>query len=349
MQVATCCADPGLDASVVAVLTAGAMSGHRCDGVADLVRVWGTVTAVVLDVDAARQIVEAPLPSGPAVFVVCDDMVGSADAWRLAAAVRAAAVVALPGGQPLLLDALLGCLGGAGGAGSAAHPLTVGVVGSGAGAGASTLAVLLAAAAARAGRRPVLIDGDPTAGGLDLLLGAEAEAGARWGDVLASAAPSAVATQRTEVAGIGLLSWGRSAAEPPSSRQIGEVIAALGDASDVVVTDAGRHDAGRWLIGCRHVIVVCSRQVRGAASAAVLGQSVKTERMALVTTGIGPAELSPAEVSEAVGLPLLGELPYDVAVARRAAAGRLHHLPRRGRVARAADRILRSLDAETAA
>ena len=55
----------------------------------------------------------------------------------------------------------------------------IGVVGGCGGAGASTFACVLAATAAT-GWPAVLVDLDPVAGGIDVLLGIEAVPGARW-------------------------------------------------------------------------------------------------------------------------------------------------------------------------
>ena len=57
--------------------------------------------------------------------------------------------------------------------------LIVGVTGARGGAGASILASMLALTAARQGLRPLLVDGDPLGGGLDLMLGLEQADGLR--------------------------------------------------------------------------------------------------------------------------------------------------------------------------
>ncbi len=66
--------------------------------------------------------------------------------------------------------------------GRAPAPL-VAVVGGRGGAGASVLATALALTAARRDLEVTLLDLDPLGGGLDLLLGAEAAPGLRWGDL----------------------------------------------------------------------------------------------------------------------------------------------------------------------
>ena len=62
----------------------------------------------------------------------------------------------------------------------------VAVVGGRGGAGATTLACALAVTAARAGRRVLLVDGDPLGGGIDLVFGGEGDRGLRWPDLEAA-------------------------------------------------------------------------------------------------------------------------------------------------------------------
>lgn len=79
------------------------------------------------------------------------------DVWRRAVEIGAEHVLRLPDAEGWLVDQIANAAEGVG-----RPALTVGVIGGRGGSGASTLACALAVTAARAGRRTMLIDGDPT-------------------------------------------------------------------------------------------------------------------------------------------------------------------------------------------
>ncbi len=106
--------------------------------------------------------------------------------WVRAVQLGAEHVLFLPDAEAWLLDRIADAAEGDG-----PPAVTVAVLGGRGGAGASTLACALAVTAARAGRRTMLIDGDPLGGGLDVLLGGETARGLRWPDLAARAGGSA--------------------------------------------------------------------------------------------------------------------------------------------------------------
>lgn len=108
-------------------------------------------------------------------------VVGSAEddagAWRSAAALASSRVVILPQGAGWLAEHLGRRLA------PAASGRVVGVLGAVGGCGVTTVTAWCARHAARHGRRTLLVDGQPDAGGLDLALGTEDRPGVRWRDL----------------------------------------------------------------------------------------------------------------------------------------------------------------------
>jgi secretion/DNA translocation related CpaE-like protein len=102
----------------------------------------------------------------------------SPECWQNAVALGAEHVVSLPEAERWLIDRLADTEEG-----PTRNGRIVGVMGAGAGAGASTFAVTLALGAAARSLRVLLVDGDPLAGGLELLLGMEDMPGIRWDDL----------------------------------------------------------------------------------------------------------------------------------------------------------------------
>src|SRR5690606_10567108 len=134
-----------------------------------------------------------------------------------------------------IVGALVRALDGSG------EACAIAVVGAAGGVGASTLAAATAGLAARRDLSPVLIDGDPTGGGLDLVAGAEDSTGSRWDDLDGAVghvgAAELVATLPVH-RGLALVSFGRSG--PPVGGAT-PVIAAAMRGFDVVVADVPRH------------------------------------------------------------------------------------------------------------
>lgn len=340
MEVAVRCADPVVAASVATVVGAAAGTATSCPDAAALEAAWRTVDAVVVDAESAADLAEHRRPPGPAVVVVFDDATPAPAAWTAGALLRAVAVVGLPTGEPLLLDALQTAPGR-----SPSGGRVVGVVGSGGGAGASTLAVLLAAAAAREGRAAGLVDADPGAGGLDLLMSAEAQPGPRWPDLLAAPVPHPLLGTPLVVDGVALVSWSRSMPpRPVPPWLLGEVVDRLRTDRDLVVLDIGRDHVQPAAGSCDAVVLVCARQVRAVAAAALLAAELDgVGDRRLVTAGTGAADLRAEDAADAVGWPLAAALPADAAVARAGAWGDLHRLSRRNRSMRAVRRLLADL------
>src|SRR4051794_9015027 len=174
--VAVCCDDLGLMADARRLCAAAGLDVEVA-GTPDVRRWWSSAAAVLLDAAAAGQLAGQGLPRRPRVAVLVRD--DEPTAWRFAVSLGAEQVAVLPMDEPAVLRGVLSAGAVSGGA------AVVACVPASGGAGASTVAVGLALAAARRGTDTLLVDTDPTGGGLDLLLGAEHAPGLRWPDIAA--------------------------------------------------------------------------------------------------------------------------------------------------------------------
>lgn len=218
-------------------------------------------------------------------------------------------LLALPGDRERLLALLLAC-GPTGPSG-----VVVAVAGGRGGAGASTLACALAVTAARAGRRVLLLDADPTSGGLDLVLGAEDVAGLRWPEVAGLRGPvsgQALLDSLPCVDGVHLLSAARPPSRGPEPAAVEAVVTAGARSADLVVADLGRamHPAAEVVLAeATLALLVVPAEVRAVASALVaVPRLTRARRAAVVVRGPAPSGLRPDTVASLVGLPLQGWL-----------------------------------------
>ncbi|WP_190143721.1 septum site-determining protein Ssd [Streptomyces glebosus] len=236
---------------------------------------------------------------------------------RLAVALGAERVLALPDGERWLADRIADAVEGVG-----PPALTVGVIGGCGGAGASTLAGALAVTAARTGRRTLLVDGDPLGGGLDVLLGGEKEKGLRWPAFAESrgrVACGALAESLPRLHSFRVLSWDRGSdvtIPPPAMRA---VMAAARRRGGVVVVDLPRRvdaaaaealaqvDMGLLLVPTELRAVAAAQRV-AAGVQKVLGDLRVVARGAPGRHGHG---LPPDEIARLMELPLAGEVPWE--------------------------------------
>jgi secretion/DNA translocation related CpaE-like protein len=205
-------------------------------------------------------------PPDAAVVVVAQEPV-PAQVWQRALAVGARQVAVLPDAQAWLLECLA----------EAAEPATrrcpvLGVIGGRGGAGASVLAAAAARAASGLGARTLLIDADPLGGGVDLLLGAEDEPGARWPDLATARGwiqPGPLLAGLPKADGLSFLSWARDAGEVPVEA-MAAVLSGARYGCDLVVADLARGlPAGTGVVAraCTRIILVSPAEVRAAAAA----------------------------------------------------------------------------------
>lgn len=204
------------------------------------------------------------------------------------------------------------------------HPV-IGVVSGCGGGGASVLAATLAGCAGepRSGGglgRAFLIDCDPLGGGIDVLLGCEQVPGPRWGQVRLRGGfldPAVLLDT--------LPRWGRvrflaaDTPDGPGPESLAGVIAAAASVAPVVL------DLPRWpsavrtvaLHRCDHVVLVTPAEVRAVTSSAVVSAGLDDRITGVAVRGVSRS-LPAGRIGVLLGLPVLGEIPYDPASLRPA-------------------------------
>ena len=306
--VAVCCDDLGLMADARR-LAATAGWDVEVAGPLDAHRWWSSAGVVLLDSAAAAQLAAQGLTRRPQVALLTrhDDPA----AWRLAVLLGADQVATLPTDDGALLRGVLAVHTSRGSA------LTVACVPAVGGAGASTLAAGIALAAARAGAETLLVDTDPTAGGLDLLLGAEHAPGLRWPDIAAldPDTPGEVILEGLvrPVPRLRLLSWDRRPDVDTGHPRHRWPLDVGHTGLELVVVDAPRPGVAAVIPSSGVALLVVTAGVRQTVAAASLATRLQTQGIdvRLVVRGAGRGGLRAAEVATAVGLPLALALPED--------------------------------------
>ncbi|GAA2172754.1 CpaE-like family protein [Arthrobacter parietis] len=290
---------------------------------------------VLLDCNSARHAV-----SGCAVIVVGLDS-DEAAAWTAASRCNADRVAILPQAAGWLAEHL-GMLQRVRDAGT-----VVGVLGAVGGVGASTISVWLAASAASRELHPLLVDGDPFGGGLELSLGGESVPGVRWpdlGEVRGTLNPEQLIHALPSLGGFSLLSMGT---EPPApgilaSSAVPPIMEAARGAFNLTVVDVARGWSadGSLLPYCDSVLIVVPGRVRAISAArALVAQLQPLPVRALVRGPLGP-DLDPDRVADAIGVPNAGYLPYLRAAVGSENQGRVLDLARHRAVRACARSVL---------
>ncbi|OBI90835.1 hypothetical protein A9X01_10900 [Mycobacterium asiaticum] len=302
-------------------------------------KTWSAAAAVVLDQAAADRYGQTALPRRAHVSILTSTEAG-VDTWTAAVAVGAERVLRVPQQEEELVAELARAAEAA--RDESALGEAVAVVGSCGGAGASLFAVALALVASEA----LLLDLDPWAGGIDLVLGSESTPGLRWPDLALQG---------------GRLNWPAMREALPRHRGISVLSGTRrgyeADAGPVdAIVDAGRRggvtvvcDLPRRLTEATHValdgadlVVMVSRcDVRACAAAATLGPVLASinPNLGLVVRGPAPGGLRAAEVADITGLPLLAAMRAEPRLAERLEHGGLR-LGRRSALAAAARSVL---------
>ncbi|MFG2219082.1 MULTISPECIES: septum site-determining protein Ssd [unclassified Streptomyces] len=272
---------------------------------------WEQAPMVLVGDDAAQRCRGAVRRRG--VMLVGRDQ-DTPDVWRRAVEIGAEYVLRLPDAEGWLVDQIANAAEGVG-----RPALTVGVIGGRGGSGASTLACALAVTAARAGRRTMLIDGDPLGGGIDVLLGGERAEGMRWPDFAHSkgrVGGGALEESLPALHGLRVLSWGRDdwVVIPPQAIQA--VLAAARRLGGVVVVDLPRRvdeSVAEALAQLDLGLLVVPGELRAVAAAKRVASmaGMILDDLRVVSRGPYAAGLDERWVAQALGLPLAGELPLD--------------------------------------
>ncbi|SEH60434.1 helicase/secretion neighborhood CpaE-like protein [Mycolicibacterium rutilum] len=304
-------------------------------------KVWTGAVAVVCDAGAAQRCAARAMPRRRHVVLVSPRDPGAAE-WQAAIAVGAQRVVTLPAEDGALMAELA----------EAAESLhdgadrgaVVSVVAGRGGAGATVFAAALARVASDA----LLIDADPWSGGIDLVLGAEADAGLRWPDLELGTGRVNFAALREALpraGGVSVLSAGRGAdGGEVAAASLGAVIDAGSRGGVTVVCDVPRRSttAAEAALGSADLaVLLTTADVRSAAATAALASWVPTinPNCGLVVRGPAPGGLRSAQIADIVGLPLLAAMRPHPGIAQTLERGALR-LRRRSPLTDAANKVL---------
>jgi secretion/DNA translocation related CpaE-like protein len=271
-------------------------------------QVWAAASAVLLDLEGAARCAGAALPRRSRIFVVSGSGPAPSD-WPLLIDVGAQRILTLPTDEVELVSALSEA------AESAREPRRRGavlaVVGARGGAGASVFATALAHAATS----PLLVDLDPWGGGIELVVGCEAESGLRWSELALqsgrvgwSALQAALPAHR----GISVLSASRAGAAVDAAA-LDAVVDAGARGGATVICDLPRRATPAVetaLAVADLVVVVTPADVRSCAAATAIGAwlTATNANVGLVVRGPAPGGLTAAEVARTVGLPQLASM-----------------------------------------
>lgn len=290
--------------AVLAAAAAQELTARAVTSLEDLAAGWRAAGAVFIADELAEQVVGRALPHRSDVFLVGANE-RALTAWSAPLGAR---VIGLPAGA-----AWLGVVLGGEGAGSGLAPV-VAVLGGSGGVGASTLAGTLACLAVTGDATSALVDADLIGGGIDLLLGAEQTGGWRWPRL--TGAEGHVGDLRgylPVVDGVTLVSMARGPAIDLASDPMAAIVGSLRRGHDLVVVDPGRAltvAARESLRLATRILVVVHGGIRSVAAAREVVRTHQLEGAELVLRR-GSLGITAAMVADAVGLPVVAELPED--------------------------------------
>ncbi|MGI8664811.1 MAG: septum site-determining protein Ssd [Jatrophihabitans sp.] len=194
----------------------------------------------------------------------------------------------------------------------------IGVLSGCGGAGASVFASILAGCSAARSGHAFLIDCDPLGGGIDVLLGCEQLPGPRWAQVRLRGGPLDPMVLRESLPrwqDVSLLA--ADTALPLDPHAVGQVIDSAASASPVLLDLPRAHSPVRAAAvqRCDRIVLVTPAEVRGVTASALVALELDPARTSLVVRG-SSRSLPARRIGEFLGLPVLGELPFDPASLR---------------------------------
>ncbi len=195
------------------------------------------------------------------------------------------------------------------------------------------------------------MDGDPLGPGLDLVLGAEDAGGLRWADLAMVRGPlpgGTLAKGLPVIDGVHVLAWNRDAVPVPVVPQALPAVLKTGLSEyDLVILDLPRRpDALTGLAGFVDLgLIVVPAEVSAASAAAKVAIQIYNgvEAIGLVIRGPAPTGLTAADISAALGLPILAQVRAESGLAAALDRGEPPGLRTRGPLARACRAILEDL------
>lgn len=290
----------------------------------ELRRVAGRGEAVVVDKLMASSF-GSNLGHPRVLFVAADP--GPID-WQWAFTVGAVAGFVIPAQAPELLRSLSRADMPRG-----AINLSIGVVGAVGGCGTSTFAVALAR---ELGEGAVLVDADPTSGGLDLLVGAENTVGARWNDLrltTGSINPEDLRAALPEDEGLAFLTCSRSAGAVHAleAQEVHAAASTLRQYPLVVDLSPRLPDWEEVAAALQLIVVLVPAEIRAVSAARPLLASLKANVVVLLRHR-GWSGLTVAEVERLAGCEVLAEISQANALVKRSEMQGLSDCPRQLRV-----------------
>jgi secretion/DNA translocation related CpaE-like protein len=335
------------------VLRLGALAGADVEVVTastGVPVVWRSAAVVVVGSDLAAALAATGLPRRPDVVVVAGDEPDPA-LWRATVDLGAAHLLSLPADEQQLVELLSDAVEE-----RTAGSSLIAVIGACGGAGASTVAAALAVTSARAGST-LLVDSDRYGGGLDVLLGAEQQPGARWSDLVGTRgrlSAAALTEALVQLDGLAVLSWDRGGSAELSAETATAVLAAATRGFRRVIVDLPRRldDASTVFAAAADLVVmVVPATVRATAAAAVVGADVLRHCGAvhLVVRDPSDRRLTVAEIAGALGLQVVAVVQSEAAVVAAAERGEPPLRRPRGSLAEACGVVLAASTAQPAA
>jgi secretion/DNA translocation related CpaE-like protein len=292
---------------------------------------WSTAPMVLLDESGVAACQAEGLPRRGSVIVLTTTEPEPPELWKRSMAVGAERVLTLPGAGPWLVNELAEAAEGPPGKGGR----VLAVLGARGGAGASVFTVAVGLIALKAGDNTLIVDCDPRGGGLDVVLGAEAEEGLRWPDmqlsagrVAASSLHMALPTRKRGRARLSLLSGARRG-EGPAPDAVGAVVDAGRRAGDVVVCDIPRRiDQAAWAAIDRAdlTVIVTPAELRACLTAKQAAEELakRGAPVQLIVRGPSPGGLRVDEIAAAVGIPVLTTMRPEPQLAQSLERGDFH-------------------------
>lgn len=277
---------------------------------ATALRSWSSAPVVLVGPDLAPALAAHSPTRRPDVFLLS---LAEPD-YKAAVELGADRVLALPQGEPWLVQALADTVDG-----KARQAPVVGFVGGGGGVGTTSLAAATALVAAR-DRVVTLLDLDPLGPGIERVL--DLSGGLTWHGLdgaegrLGSRALRTALPQRD---GVAVLGWGSSPVGSPLAWR--PALDAARRGSDLVILDLPRGGALDELLPvCDHIVLLAAGSVMGVASAMRLAQSrLAVSPSALLA--VREAAVVPGDVSAALGLPLAAVVEHDRRLAENVELG----------------------------
>jgi secretion/DNA translocation related CpaE-like protein len=305
--------DPELLDHVLSVTAAAGVEPVVLADPGELRPLWAGPSIVLVGMDQAAGVAAQQLPRRAEVYVLGDDR-APAEAYRWST-LLGAAVLLLPSGATWLAGAVADLSGQRPGVGR-----VICVVGGSGGAGASTCAGALAFVSAQTSRRTLLVDADPTGGGLDLLLGAERVAGWRWPRLAGARGHlGAFGDRLPRVEEVDVLSMARDTSAGDHGLgplAVKAVMLSAMRSHDLIVVDLPRSlgPASREAILRSDLVLLVARDdIRGIAAAREVARNAGRDgsRLGVVVRQGRSRNLDPQLVATGLDIDLLGTVSDD--------------------------------------